>query len=87
MFLIDIADAEPGGDAIDDGLRPKGEVLGADIAQMCPHAVELDVGRRAMRGGKNLGEIVPEGRECRGGPADAGEEQQRHGCEDDDEEH
>ena len=74
-----------GGKEIDNDLYPKGLILGTDVIKGGIHGVETDKGATAKGAGEEPGDALPGTGNGTLGPADAGEEQQGHGGEYDEE--
>ena len=71
-----------GGKEIDNDLYPKGLILGTDVIEGGIHGVETDKGATAKGAGEEPGDALPGSGNGTLGPADAGEEQQGDGGED-----
>ena len=62
FVAFDEAQGEAGGDEVDSGLEPQGDVFGFYIRHRSPHSRGLNEALHTGRGGEDVGEVVPEPR-------------------------
>lgn len=73
---------QAGGEEIDGGLEPQSTVFEGYVAERCTHARDAHVAVQSEGGREQPRHVFPERRHGGSRPRDAGQEQQRHGEED-----